>query len=113
MFSVHLDHSFTAEQIVGQAQDELAKLQNQLVDPKELERVKTQVRASAIKEMQSSQNRAQALAQFQLVDGDPELINTELDRVLAVTPAQIPIQRSMLVPEKRSYSHPQPARAAA
>ncbi|HWC96890.1 MAG TPA: pitrilysin family protein [Candidatus Sulfopaludibacter sp.] len=109
MFIVHKPN-FTSDQIVGQIQDEIAKLQNQPVDAKELERVKTQVRAGTIKEMQSSQSRAEALAQFQLADGDPELINTELDRILAVTPAQIQAAaKKYLTPEKRAVLEIQPA----
>jgi zinc protease len=111
MFLVYKPN-FTAEQIVSQVQDEIAKLQNQPVEAKELERVKTQVRAGAIKEMQSSQTRAEALAQFQLADGDAALINTELDRVLAVTPAEIQAAaKKYLVPEKRAVLEIQPAPA--
>jgi zinc protease len=109
MFIVHKPN-FTGEQIVSQIQDEIAKLQNAPVDAKELERVKTQVRAGAIKEMQGSQNRAEALAQFQLADGDPNLINTELDRILAVTPAQIQAAaKKYLTADKRAVLEIQPA----
>jgi len=38
---------------------------------------------------QSSMNRAQAIAEYTLYDGDPTLINTELDELLAITPEQI------------------------
>ena len=88
MFLLHKPN-FTAEQIVQQVQDEIAKLQTQPIEAKELDRVKTSLRANRIKELQSSLSRAQALAQYQLADGDPRIINTELDRMLAVTPAQI------------------------
>ena len=81
--------SFQPDQIVSQIQDEIAKLQNEPLSEKDLERVKTQLRATRIKELQSSLNRARALAQYTLADGKPELINTELDKMLAVTPAQI------------------------
>jgi zinc protease len=109
MFIVHKPN-FTGDQIVGQIQDEIARLQNAPVDAKELERVKTQVRAGAIKEMQSSQSRAEALAQFQLADGDPNLINTELDRILAVTPAQIQAAaKKYLTADKRAVLEIQPA----
>ncbi len=81
--------SFTAKQLVDQVQEEIAKLQNTPVDAKEFERVKTQLRAGVIKDMQSSMSRAKALAQYTIADGNPDLINTELDAMLAVTPAQI------------------------
>ena len=102
MFVVYKPN-FTAEQIVQQVQDEIAKLQTQPIEPKELDRVKTSMRANRIKELQSSLSRAQALAQYQLADGDPRLINTELDKMLAVTPAQIQAAAAKyLTPEKRN-----------
>jgi len=79
----------TPDQMISQVQNEIAKLQNEPIDAKELERVKTTMRASWIKELQSSHSRALELAQYALADGKPELINTELDAMLAVTPAQI------------------------
>jgi len=111
MFIVHKPN-FTGDQIVDQIQEEIAKLQNQPIDPKELERVKTQVRAGAIKEMQSSQNRAEALAQFELAEADASLINTELDRILAVTPAQIQAAaKKYLTADKRAVLEIVPAPA--
>ena len=95
--------NFTAEQVVGQVQAEIAKLQTDPLDPKELDRVKTFMRASRIKELQGSLSRAQALAQYQLADGDPSLINAELDKMLAVTPAQVQAAAAKyLTPEKRA-----------
>ena len=95
--------NFTAEQLVAQVQDEIAKLQTQPLEPKELDRVKTFMRASRIKELQGSLSRAQALAQYQLADGDPGLINTELDKMLAVTPAQVQAAAAKyLTPERRA-----------
>ena len=38
---------------------------------------------------QSSMTRAQQIAEYALYDGDPELINTDLDELLSVTPDQI------------------------
>jgi predicted Zn-dependent peptidase len=57
--------NFTGDQIVGQVQDEIAKLQNQPVDAKELERVKILIRAAEIKSLQSSLSRAKTPAQIQ------------------------------------------------
>jgi len=105
--------TFTAEQIVSQVQDEIAKLQNQPIEAKELERIKTQLRASRLRELQTSLTRAKALAQYAIADGKPELINTELDAMLAVTPAQVQAAaKKYLVPEKRAVLVIQPAPAA-
>ena len=103
---------FKAEEIVGQVQDEIAQLQDKPVDARELERVKTQLRASRLKDLQSSLSRARALAQYTVTDGNPELINTELDAMLAVTPAQIQAAaKKYLTPQNRAILEMQPAPA--
>ncbi len=102
--------NFTGKQIVDQVQEEIAKLQNEPVDAKELERVKTQLRANRIQGLQSSLSRARALAQYEIADGNPELINTELDAMLAVTPAQIQAAaKKYFTPDKRAVLEIQPA----
>ncbi len=112
MFLLHKPN-FTAEQIVGQVQDEIGKLQDQPIDSKELERIKTQLRASRIRELQTSLTRAKALAQYTVADGDPSLVNTELDKMLAVTPAQVQAAaKKYLVAGKRAVLVIQPAPAA-
>ena len=103
-YGIFVLHSpaFTSAQVVDQIQDEITKLQNGPVDAKELERVKAQLRANRVKELQSSLSRARSLAQYELADGKPELINTELDAMLAVTPAQVQAAaKKYLTPEKR------------
>jgi predicted Zn-dependent peptidase len=101
MFLLHKP-TFTGDQIVAQVQDEIARLQKEPMGEKELERIKTQVRALRIKELQSSFNRARALAQYELADGNPKLINTDLDSLMAVTAAQIQeTAKKYLTPDKR------------
>ena len=102
--------NFTAKQIVDQVQEEIGKLQDTPLDARELERVKTQLRANAIKEMQGSLSRARTLAQYAIADGNPELINTELDAMLSVTPAQIQAAaKKFLTPDKRAVMEIAPA----
>ncbi len=60
----------------GPTADEMMKLQNQLIN-------------DAVRMRQSSMSRAQQIAEYALYDGDPNLINTELDELLAVRPEQI------------------------
>lgn len=94
---------FTAEQIVGQVQDEIYKLQSAQVDTKELARVRTFLRASRIRDLQRPLSRARALAQFELTDAAPGRINSEMDSVMAVTAGQIQeAARKYLKPEMRS-----------
>ena len=101
---------FTGKEIVAQVQDEIAKLQNEGVDLKELERARTLLRVSRIKELQSTLTRATLLAQYEMFDGKPELITSELDTFLAVTPEQIQaVVKKYLVPEKRTVLEIVPA----
>jgi zinc protease len=60
----------------GPKTDEIEKLHNQLVN-------------DAVRMRQSAMNRAQTIAEYTLYDGEPELVNSELEELLAVTPDQI------------------------
>ena len=60
----------------GVTAEEMEKLQNQLLN-------------DTIRVRQSSMSRAQNIAEFALYDGDPSLINRELDDLLAITGEQI------------------------
>lgn len=60
----------------GPTSDEMQKLHNQLVN-------------NAVRMRQSSMNRAQQIAEFALYDNDPELVNSELDELLAISPETI------------------------
>ena len=102
MFLLHKP-TFTGSQIVDQAQEEIARIQKDGVDPKELERARTLLRSERIEVLQSSLQRAQQLGKYEVLDGKPELINTVLDRLLAVSAAQIQAAaKQYLTPERRS-----------
>jgi zinc protease len=104
--------NFSAQQIVGQAQEEIAKIQNDGVDAGELERARTLLRSERITALQSSLNRAQLLGKYEILDGAPELINTDLARFLAVTPAEIQaVAKKYLTPERRTVLQILPAPA--
>ncbi|HSK70502.1 MAG TPA: pitrilysin family protein [Pyrinomonadaceae bacterium] len=60
----------------GPSSEEMFKLQNQLVN-------------GTVRSRQSSLSRAQTIAEFALYDGDPTLVNSELEEFLQVTPEQI------------------------
>ena len=102
--------SFKGPQIVDQVQEEITRLQNEPLDAKDLERVKTEIRASMITGMQGSLSRARNLAQYAITDGDPTLINSELERMLAVTPEQIQAAaKKYLTADRRAVLEIQPA----
>jgi len=60
----------------GPSAEEMQKLHNQLIN-------------DTVRARQSSLARAQAIAEYALYDGDPTLINSELDEFLHITPEQI------------------------
>ncbi|MEN6536409.1 MAG: pitrilysin family protein [Bryobacteraceae bacterium] len=94
--------AFKGDAIVGQVQDEIAAIQKDGVPEKELARIRTFFRASRVSGLQSSLRRATLLGQYELFDGNPDYINTEMDAFLAVTPAQVQAAaRKYCVPEKR------------
>jgi len=68
---------------------ELARLKTQPVPPEELEKAKNQILRDFIITRQSSQTRGEELGYAAVVLKDPELLNTELGRFLAVTAEDI------------------------
>jgi predicted Zn-dependent peptidase len=80
---------FQGGEIVGQVEEEIRKIQDEGVREEELSRARTYLRSSRIRQLQSSHNRAALLGQYELLDGRPEYINTELEDFLAVTPERI------------------------
>ncbi len=60
----------------GPTAEEMTKLKNQLLNDE-------------VSTRQSSLNRAMSIAEFTLYEGDPNLINTEIDKLLRITPDQI------------------------
>ncbi len=55
----------------------------------EMEKIENQLINDAVRMRQSSMSRAQSIAEFALYDGDPTIVNRDLDDLLAVTAEQI------------------------
>ena len=72
--------------------------------------VRTYLRSSRIRQIQSSHNRAALLGKYEILDGKPEYINIELNDFLAVTPAQIQaVAQKYIDPKKRTVLEIAPA----
>ena len=81
-------------------------------EKQELERAKTFFRSTRINQLQTSLSRAQLLGQYEIFDGDPNMINTEMDRYMAVTPEEIQsAARRYLKPEVQTVMEIVPAPA--
>ena len=76
-------------QIRGVITDEIKNLSTVGVSDEEMLKVRNQLINDEVRARQSSLGRAQALAEFTLYDGNPALINSELEELLKITPEQI------------------------
>jgi zinc protease len=65
--------------------DEIARLQKEPIADWELSKAKNGARRNFINGLQSSLGRANTIGQYAVYYGDPNLINTRLDKVMAVT----------------------------
>jgi len=86
----------------GQAEvdAELERLKNQPVPAAELQKAKNQILRDFILDRQTAQSRGEELGYAAVVLKDADLVNTELERFLAVTPADIQrVARKYFVPE--------------
>ena len=82
--------------------DEVQRLQTTAVDERELQKVKNQIETEFVTANSSVAGIAESLANYHLYFGDAELINTEVDRYLAVTPADIQrVAKTYYTPEQR------------
>jgi predicted Zn-dependent peptidase len=69
--------------------DEIRSLRESGPSAEEMEKLRNSLRNDVVRGRQSTMYRAQRLAEYALYDGDPTLIDTELDQYLAITPDEI------------------------
>ena len=82
--------------------EEVTRLQNELISEREYQKLRNQVEADAISGYGSVAGIAESLADYEMFLGDANLINTETDRLLAVTREDIQrVARQYFTPENR------------
>ncbi len=81
--------AFQGAGVIEQVQQEIDQIGKDGVSERELNRAKTFLKASLTSRLQSSLARARLLGQYEMFDGDPGYINTELDAFLAVNAEQL------------------------
>ncbi|MEZ5319450.1 MAG: pitrilysin family protein [Vicinamibacterales bacterium] len=82
---------------------EIARVQNEPVADWEMEKARNSARRSFISGLGSSLNRAVLLSQYALFYDDPGRINTQADRIAAVTAADVQrVAKQYLVPSRRT-----------
>jgi len=73
------------EDVEAAVYEEIARLQKEPIADWELQKAKSGARRNFINGLQSSLNRANTIGQYSVYYGDQNLINTRLDKVMAVT----------------------------
>ncbi|HEV3085859.1 MAG TPA: pitrilysin family protein [Candidatus Elarobacter sp.] len=82
---------------------EMDRLRDEPPDEAELERVRTQIASSLVRSRQMSNSVALTVVRAATERGDPELVNGDLERYLAVTPDDLlHVARTYLRPENRT-----------
>lgn len=82
--------------------EEVERMQSTPVEERELQKVKNQIESEFVQSNSSVAGIAESLANYHMYFGDAELINTEVDRYLAVTPADIQrVAKVYYTPEQR------------
>ncbi|HMG73948.1 MAG TPA: pitrilysin family protein [Pyrinomonadaceae bacterium] len=83
--------------------EEIARLQKEPIADWELQKAKNGARRNFINGLQSSLSRANSIGQYAVYYGDPNLINTRLDKVSAVTTADVQrVANKYLAPTNRT-----------
>ena len=91
-------------------EQELRRLADEGVSEHEVQKAKNLIKAQYLDQLQSNFGRGMVLAEFLLFDGDPALINTELDRYMSVSAADIQrVARQYFTPERRTTVEAMPA----
>lgn len=95
-----LNAGYTPAQAEAEIANLLADLRNRPLQAAELEKAQNEILREFTVDRQSNQSRADELGQDTVILNDPELVNTEIDRFLSVTPDDIErVARRYFVPE--------------
>ena len=79
----------TTEEIRRTINEEITRLATEGPSAEEMEKLRNTLLNDSVRGRQTTMYRAQRLAEYTLYDGDPHLVNTEIEQYLGVTPEQI------------------------
>jgi len=92
----------TPEELEAAINAEVKRMQDELVSASELQKVRNKLEADFVRGVSSVEDIAENLANYHVYFGDANLINTEIERYLKVTPEDIQrVARQYLRPENR------------
>ena len=104
----------TLEEVEALIAEEIAKLQADPPSEKEILKARASARRSAIQIRESSLYLAVRMGEYATFYNDPGLVNTQLDKMMAVTPAAVQgIAKTYLNTNQRSVIYTLPAAGAA
>ena len=92
----------TAEEIQSAAEDELARLAREGLEPGELDRVRARLAATLFREVDDVLGRTLALSVFELLHGDAGLVNELPARLEAVTDEQVAAAAQTLLDQQKA-----------
>jgi len=93
------------EDVEAAINEEIARLQSEPIADWELAKAKNSSRRSSIQSLQGSLGTATRLTQFAVFYNDPQLINTQFDKIAAVTKEDVQrVARKYLVPTNRTVA---------
>lgn len=88
IFSIHKPQ-VKPQQVLSTIEAEIGRIKAEGIAPEELIKAKNQYRLDKYASLQTALGRALALAEYTLLDGDPSLVNSEMDHYMSVTADQI------------------------
>ncbi|MEQ9230957.1 MAG: insulinase family protein, partial [Cyclobacteriaceae bacterium] len=92
----------TPEELADAMDAEIAKVKNEPIPDKEFQKLKNQIENNFVSSNSTVQGIAESLADYHVYFGDANLINSEIDRYMAVTKEDIMrVAKKYLVPENR------------
>jgi len=109
-----MNQGHTAEEGEGAVLAVLKELKEEPVDAREIEKAKNQEISAFILGRDTDQEKAEALADAAVIGKDPDRVNTELEKYLEVTPADIEqVAKEYFVPEHATVMIVTPAQPPA
>ncbi len=78
-----------ADKVLKAIEEEIVRMQSELVSDAELEKARNQMLKSLVTESLTVDSKAAALGQAAVLEGDVSRVNTRLERIRSVTPADI------------------------
>lgn len=93
----------TVDEVAMALRSEVERLKTEPVSVQELDRVKTQARATLLRSLDSNMGMARSLVEYEVKTGDWRNLFKEIEKIAAITPADIQrVAKATFTPENRT-----------